>query len=80
MHWILSFLSASFLASSFAAAAQQAPLGGGPYFPFDDDFEKLVKQKLSEWHVPGVSIAVVHNNKTYAKVAMARKPICSQFH
>ena len=68
MHWIIFILSASFAATCSVCAAEQVPLGGGAYFPLDDSFEKLVKQKLSEWHVPGVSIAVVHNNKTYAKV------------
>ncbi|SLM36178.1 Peptidase S12, Pab87-related, C-terminal [Lasallia pustulata] len=63
MRWIIAL----FLASSLASAAEQVPLGGGAYSPLDGDFEHLVKQKLSEWHVPGVSVAVVHNNKTYAK-------------
>ena len=73
MRCIISLLSAFFLASALASAAEQAPLGGGAYFPLDNDFEQLVKQKLSEWHVPGVSVAVLHNNKTYAKVPIMER-------
>lgn len=68
MHKIISLLSALFLVPSLATAVEQVPLGGGAYFPLDDSFERLVNQKLLEWHVPGVSVAVVYSNKTYAKV------------
>ena len=75
MRWIIAL----FLASSLASAAEQVPLGGGAYSPLDGDFEHLVKQKLSEWHVPGVSVAVVHNNKTYAKVPIVENPCTTRF-
>lgn len=35
--------------------------------PLDRDFEKLVKEALEVWHVPGVSIAVVDGESTWAK-------------
>lgn len=36
--------------------------------PFSSSFEELVSKKLEEWHVPGMSIAVVQDDKVYAKV------------
>lgn len=36
--------------------------------PFKEDFDAYVEQLLAEWHCPGVAIAVVHENKTWAKV------------
>jgi CubicO group peptidase (beta-lactamase class C family) len=36
--------------------------------PLDKKFEKLVKETLEVWHVPGVSVAVVDGDKTYAQV------------
>ncbi len=37
--------------------------------PLDKNFEKLVTETLELWHVPGVSIAVVDGENTYAKVS-----------
>jgi len=39
-----------------------------PKSPLTPAFEELVTKKLEEFHVPGVSIAVVHDDKVYAKV------------
>ena len=36
--------------------------------PFDSDFNAFVEATLLEWHVPGLSIAVVDNGKTVSKV------------
>lgn len=36
--------------------------------PLDEDFEKLVKETLELWHVPGVSVAVVDGDNTWTKV------------
>jgi len=36
--------------------------------PLDETFEKLVKEALEVWHVPGVSVAVVDGDKTYVSV------------
>lgn len=36
--------------------------------PLDKKFEKLVKETLEIWHVPGVSVAVVDGETTYAQV------------
>ncbi|MCJ1252005.1 hypothetical protein MMC30_009243 [Trapelia coarctata] len=36
--------------------------------PLTSSFDELVSKKLEEWHTPGVSIAVVHDSKVYAKV------------
>lgn len=80
MYRIIYILSAMLVASSLASVVEQARLGGGAYFPLDDVFEKLVNQKLSEWHVPGISIAVVYNNKTYAKVSTGHALMYNQIH
>ena len=39
--------------------------------PLEGAFEKLVNKKLEEWHNPGLSIAVVHNDQVFAKVLLA---------
>lgn len=36
--------------------------------PFDEAFDTWVKDALEEWKVPGLSIAVVHNEDTFSKV------------
>jgi hypothetical protein len=41
------------------------PNEGGP---LDRNFEKLVKESLKVWHVPGVSVAVVDGDNTWTKV------------
>jgi CubicO group peptidase (beta-lactamase class C family) len=37
--------------------------------PLDKKFERLVKEILDTWHVPGVSVAVVDGENTYARVS-----------
>jgi hypothetical protein len=36
--------------------------------PFDENFDSLVKSLLQEWHVAGLSVAVVDGDQTFAKV------------
>lgn len=36
--------------------------------PLDDVFEDLVNETMSFWHVPGMSIAVIDGNDTWAEV------------
>jgi hypothetical protein len=36
--------------------------------PFDADFAKLVEITRSKWHLPGVSLAVVDGDETFAEV------------
>ena len=36
--------------------------------PLNQEFEKLVKKTLELWHVPGVAVAVVDVDQTWAKV------------
>lgn len=45
------------------------PTGDGP---LDKEIEKLVIETLDFWHVPGISVAVVDGNNTYAKVSFLR--------
>lgn len=39
-----------------------------PTDPFTPDFDTLVEGLLQEFHVPGLSIAVVHGDETFTKV------------
>jgi hypothetical protein len=36
--------------------------------PLDETFDELVKTLLEEWHVPGMSVAVIDGDQTFAKV------------
>lgn len=36
--------------------------------PFTSGFDKFVEDLLNEWHIPGIAIAVIHENQTWAKV------------
>jgi hypothetical protein len=36
--------------------------------PLDEEFDKLVKETLERWKVPGFSVAVVDGDETYTKV------------
>lgn len=51
-----------------ALAATQQPLTRGPTTPFDKVFARLVSKTLERWHVPGIAIAVVDGNDTWAEV------------
>lgn len=35
--------------------------------PFDEEFDRMVEETLQHWHVPGLSVAVVHGDDTFAK-------------
>jgi hypothetical protein len=37
--------------------------------PLDKKFEKVVRETLEVWHVPGISVAVVDGENTYAQVS-----------
>jgi CubicO group peptidase (beta-lactamase class C family) len=39
-----------------------------PKIPLTPAFDELVIEKLEEFHVPGISVAVVHESKVYARV------------
>jgi CubicO group peptidase (beta-lactamase class C family) len=36
--------------------------------PLDANFDKLVDETLKDWHVPGISVAVVDGDSTWTKV------------
>lgn len=42
------------------------------YEPLNEKFDELVKETLELWHVPGVSVAVVYGEDTYARVGFYR--------
>ncbi|EXJ89927.1 hypothetical protein A1O3_02994 [Capronia epimyces CBS 606.96] len=35
--------------------------------PFDEDFAKLAEETLAQWHLPGVALAVVDGDETFAE-------------
>ncbi len=37
--------------------------------PLDETFDAIAKKLLQEWHVPGMSIAVIDGDQTFTKVA-----------
>lgn len=37
-------------------------------FEFDSAFDAFVEDTLEDWHVPGLSIAVIDNGKVFSKV------------
>lgn len=36
--------------------------------PLTPEFDALVEKLREEWHIPGLSISIVHGSSTYAKV------------
>jgi hypothetical protein len=38
--------------------------------PFYPAFDSFVDSLMSDWHIPGLAIAVVHENKTWSKVIL----------
>ncbi len=36
----------------------------------DKEYEELVTRTLERWNVPGVAVAVVNGEKTYARVSL----------
>jgi len=68
-----SIASAVFHSQAAASSASQKPMGGGkPPSPFTDEFEALVRENLERWHVPGLAVAVVDGDDTWAEV---RRPL-----
>lgn len=63
---LLSF----FLEMQSSSASEQNILNDGPVNPLDAKFKKLVNDTLELWHVPGVAIAVVDGNNTWAEVSV----------
>lgn len=67
----VSALSLLLWSTTPLAAAQQKILSSSSDkgSPLDSAFEKLVLETLDEWHVPGLSIAVVDGDETWAAVS-----------
>lgn len=38
--------------------------------PFHASFDSFVDDLMKDWHIPGLAIAVVHENKTWSKVIL----------
>jgi CubicO group peptidase (beta-lactamase class C family) len=39
--------------------------------PFHPSFDSFVDSLMNDWHIPGLAIAVVHENKTWSKVILS---------
>lgn len=65
------------VASSCIACASQQLLRGAEKTkgPFDEDFGRLANKTLERWKCPGLSIAVVDGNDTWATVGYTFRPI-----
>lgn len=53
------------------AYAEQKPLSYGSTSdrnPFTKEFGEFAKQTLEEWHVPGLSIAAIDDDRVFAEV------------
>ena len=60
--WLLVFVSIT------RAKILQKPMISDVSTPFSSKFDALVERTLRHFHVPGLSIAVIDGNETYAKV------------
>lgn len=38
--------------------------------PFHPSFDLFVDSLMKDWHIPGLAIAVIHENKTWSKVIL----------
>lgn len=50
-----------------AAELQQQPIQAAN-FEFDSAFDAFVENTLEDWHVPGLSIAIIDHGKVFSKV------------
>ena len=68
-----AFPSGFFLlfASLAGAKITQKPMIGDFSTPFNTKFDAFVEDTLNHFHVPGLSIAVVDGNQTFAKVLIS---------
>lgn len=57
------------VAALSSASAEQTRLGHDDHdTPLNPSFNSYVEQLMQDWHIPGLAIAVVYENKTWAKV------------
>lgn len=66
LHHIIPVLAGT--CTVYAAAVPRASKPS-PKNPFTNDFEKLVKQAMADWNVPGLSIAVVDDHNVFSTVS-----------
>ena len=55
----------------FIANGLQIPMGAVIDSPLNAEFGVLAKHTLRKWRVPGLSIAVIHESKTFAEVRLS---------
>jgi hypothetical protein len=63
---VYALLTSSCISYASQKPLQEAEKGEGP---FDKDFERLVNETLDHWKCPGLSIAVVDGDDTWAAVS-----------
>lgn len=49
------------------AAPKAVPARDDAQTPLDETFDAFARRLLEEWHVPGMSVAVIDGDKTFAK-------------
>lgn len=49
------------------ASPKVVPTRDNAQTPLDETFDALAKRLLEEWHVPGMSVAVIDGDQTFAK-------------
>lgn len=74
--WAAQFVLATALVTSTASATQKV-LGGVKENPLNSEIHELVIDALHEWHIPGLSIAVIDGKNTWTAVSQLHFPAAS---
>jgi hypothetical protein len=67
--YVWHFVAHALLTSLCIASQQPLPRPEKENGPFDEDFGRLANDALQRWKCPGLSIAVVDGNHTWAAVS-----------
>ena len=78
-HYTLGVLLLSSRAPVWASQARQIPLDlPGTNCPFDARLESIIEDLLAEFHVPGVSVAVIDRGHIAAQACLTHQLIALQ--
>lgn len=66
----LFVLPATINAADYVPYPQQKPIEADTKSVFDADFDAFVDKTLHQWHIPGLSIAVIDHGEITSKVAI----------
>lgn len=62
-------VTAAIIGCTFASETEQKVLKGNDN-PLNQNFKEFVEKALEEWHLPGVAVAVVDGDETWAEVSI----------